>query len=310
MVTIAVVASIIYGTLGFHYFEEKSWPDSIYWAVTTMSTVGYGDLSPETGAGRIHAMLLMVMGIGTFGLVVEGFISMLLELTEKRKKGLIKVKDQNHILVCGWSETIRECIQELQDLSEEVYIIGEDSEIHDFVEQHRGNLTFVKGDPTRWEDLKRAGAERASIILIDLPTDSQALDCVVTLRPHSDARIVVEVERSENQSKLQSAGADEVTIPCVLSGRLMAQAKSKPYLSRFVTEVVSTNVGMSLMEVRVDEQSKLCGKKMSELAGPDYLPDSVVLALAREDRLIVDTRGEMEIKSGDHLICIESAQQT
>ncbi len=304
MIAVAVAATTVYGVIGFHYIESGTWGESLYWTLTTMSTVGYGDLSPCTDAGRIHSMLLMIMGIGIFGLVVEGFISILLDVTEKRKTGLITVKNRKHILICGWSETVRECLLELGELGEECYVLSTDGAVGGELEKLGKGVTYVNGDPCRREDLVRAGADRASVIIVDLEEDPRSLDCLITLRDMTEARIVVEVERKENQDKFRRAGADELTIPFVLSGRLLAQSKEKRFLSRFVTEIVSTGVGMSLEEIPVEEGGRLDGKTLRELAGPEFLPDMQVLAVGRGDRLLVDTRSELVIQGGDRLICL------
>jgi voltage-gated potassium channel len=46
-----------------------SWGDGIWWAVTTLTTVGYGDHVPETTVGRVVAALIMIMGVGVLGAV-------------------------------------------------------------------------------------------------------------------------------------------------------------------------------------------------------------------------------------------------
>ena len=305
-IAVAVVVAVLYGTVGFHLLEpDNTWGEAFYWTITTMSTVGYGDFSPVTMLGRIHAMGLMVMGIGIFGLVVEGFLSILLEVSERRKTGLIKVKDKGHILLCGWSETVRECVLELETMGDDVYVLGTDPTIREELEKLDTHAIFVKGDPTRWEDLKRGGAESAAVIIVDLPTDSAALDCVITLRDRTSARIVVEVERAENQQKFKNAGADELTIPFVLSGRLMAQSKAKRFLTRFVTEVVSTSVGMSLEEVPVEDGDALAGKSLQELSGPEYLPDKYVVAVGRGSDLLMDTTGKLVVEANDRIICLK-----
>ena len=49
--------------------EIATVPDGVWWALVTAATVGYGDIAPKTGAGRIVAAVLMVLGITTFGMV-------------------------------------------------------------------------------------------------------------------------------------------------------------------------------------------------------------------------------------------------
>lgn len=310
LILLAVLFALAYGTLGFHYVEGRPWDDAVYWTVTTMSTVGYGDLSPTTSWGRVHAMFLMVMGIGIFGLVVESFIALLLEISERRRRGMIKVKQQEHILICGWSETIREVILESERMGVDVFVLSQDAAVRDEIETIAADATFVKGDPTRWEDLQRGGVQRASLVIIDLPTDSESLDCLITMRQRTKARIVVEVERAENKSKFEMAGADEMTIPFVLSGRLIAQSRTKRYINRFVTEVISTDIGMSLEEVVVREGEEICGKSLADLAGKRFLADAQVVAVGRGDELLIDTRGELTIEPNDHLICLKQNPQS
>ena len=63
------IAMILTGSVCISYAEEMSFWDSIWWAFVTTTTVGYGDISPATPLGRIIAGLLMLVGIGTIGMI-------------------------------------------------------------------------------------------------------------------------------------------------------------------------------------------------------------------------------------------------
>lgn len=94
LVTVLVVAS---GGIAIHYIEGFTIADSLWWAFATVATVGYGDLSPSTGAGRIVAVALMIMGIGLIGSLTSMITSALLKTHEKRSihsevKELLKAK--------------------------------------------------------------------------------------------------------------------------------------------------------------------------------------------------------------------------
>jgi voltage-gated potassium channel len=65
---LAAMSALAGGALFANAEHHSSW-DGFYWAVTTMATVGYGDLSPHTVIGRIDAMVLMVVGISFFALI-------------------------------------------------------------------------------------------------------------------------------------------------------------------------------------------------------------------------------------------------
>lgn len=52
------------GTVVYHFLEGWSWLDSAYFSLITLTTVGYGDLSPVTGAGKLFTMIYIVVGVG------------------------------------------------------------------------------------------------------------------------------------------------------------------------------------------------------------------------------------------------------
>ena len=68
------VASVVIGvgTVFYRFLEDLSWIDSLYFSVITLTTVGYGDFSPATNAGKIFTIFYVLVGIGVFvALVTE-----------------------------------------------------------------------------------------------------------------------------------------------------------------------------------------------------------------------------------------------
>lgn len=66
MVFVSLIV-IILGALGIHFAEGMQYKDAIWWSFVTTTTVGYGDISPNTDSGRIIACILMLVGIGLIG---------------------------------------------------------------------------------------------------------------------------------------------------------------------------------------------------------------------------------------------------
>ncbi len=60
------VGMILWASVFYHFVEGWSWLDSIYFSVVTISTVGFGDFSPETAAGKIFTMVYIIVGLGIF----------------------------------------------------------------------------------------------------------------------------------------------------------------------------------------------------------------------------------------------------
>ena len=85
-------ASVLAGTFGMMYFEEMTFQDALWWSFVTATTVGYGDLSPATNAGRIIASMLMLVGIGLIGSLTSSITSFFLHTEEPKKFSSDKVE--------------------------------------------------------------------------------------------------------------------------------------------------------------------------------------------------------------------------
>lgn len=88
LLTTAII--ITFGSICFHYLEGWTWIDSIYFSVITLTTVGYGDFSPQTDAGKIFTIFYIFIGIGIIlsfiNTVYNHYNKMRIEKKEQKKK--------------------------------------------------------------------------------------------------------------------------------------------------------------------------------------------------------------------------------
>ena len=80
------IAILLSGTVFYRTVEGWSWTDSIYFASTTISTVGAGELSPETDLGKVFTVIYIFVGVGVFILLFIQFARALLQLEENEEK--------------------------------------------------------------------------------------------------------------------------------------------------------------------------------------------------------------------------------
>ena len=80
----------------------RSFEDSIWWAVVTSTTVGYGDYYPKTVSGRFSGIILMFFGVSLVGVITGNIASFLVEKQLKEGRGLKGMKLKNHFIICGW----------------------------------------------------------------------------------------------------------------------------------------------------------------------------------------------------------------
>ena len=105
---LASLIIIILGSIGIHFAENMEFKDAIWWSFVTTTTVGYGDISPSTGSGRIIACTLMLVGIGLIGSLTSTLTSYFLNSSSNTKSF-----KENEI------EKIKNSIDNIDNLSDE-----------------------------------------------------------------------------------------------------------------------------------------------------------------------------------------------
>ena len=177
------------GTLGMAVFERenvKSIGDAVWWSFVTITTVGYGDLYPQSTGGRIIGVVVMIFGIGFLGMFTATIASAFVERKMRQNRGLKALKGlENHILLCGWNYSASEVISEIHadDRSKYIVIIAnlDENPVDD------DQVEFVRGDPADMDKLEMAcfRTAGAAIVLHDESSKGNARAVSYThLRAH------------------------------------------------------------------------------------------------------------------------------
>lgn len=111
-----IFAIIPIGVAGFHFIEGYHWLDAMYFTIITLSTIGYGDLSPESAAGKIFTLFLVIVGIGSFVYLGQAAISIvtspiLIRVRQKRRIQKVIDKLHNHYIICGVGEMVDKTVE-------------------------------------------------------------------------------------------------------------------------------------------------------------------------------------------------------
>lgn len=86
MIALALVLLLAGGTSFYHQIEGWRWLDSIYFCVVALLTVGFGDFTPKTDAGKIFTIFYLIMGVGVIGAFVNLLIKKRMERLAARSK--------------------------------------------------------------------------------------------------------------------------------------------------------------------------------------------------------------------------------
>ena len=162
-----VVIAIVFSSsiLLFWVEPDLSLVDSFWWSIVTLTTVGYGDITPVTLAGRFIATVDMLVGIGVLAVLTAKIASTLVEQKNQERLGMKTYNPQNHIIICEWNYRAQNILKELRLESKTrqlpVVLIAdiERKPLDD------DDLYFVRGDASD-DTLMRANLPEANTVII------------------------------------------------------------------------------------------------------------------------------------------------
>ncbi len=195
----------------------------------TYSTLGYGDILPQTENAKIFSVSMVIIGLGSF---IAAMTVLVGPMMEKRMKGVLRIMSRfqniiDHVVICGYSNVSESIIDELQQ-RHVPYLVVEDRQDIVLHLQNKGH-DVIAGTATTTETLERANLKKARAIVAAFDSDSVNTLVALTASEYrktakgSAFRIIVRVEDEGNIEKVRNAGADEVISPSTIGGRLMAK---------------------------------------------------------------------------------------
>ena len=223
----SVALLVLYATFGTFYFGAEFDPPvtdlvtALYYAVETMSTVGYGDITPRTAEAKLFAISVIVLGVAVFATSLTAVIAPMVGRSLRRivdRKGPPMARD-NHFVVIGntplalntWRELARRGLPVTRLLRQEPQAALPEG------------VDAVFGDPSDGDVLRKAGADRAQAVLAMLDDDSENAFVVLAVRELAGrARTVAAVNDAHHLGRVKLVQPDVVIAPQILGGELAA----------------------------------------------------------------------------------------
>jgi voltage-gated potassium channel len=245
-VTALALLALVSGLL-FAFYEGASLGRSFYWALITLTTVGYGDVPPTEAETKILAIVLACFGILLYGYIGALIMFVVMDTSLSGVFGMNRCKYEDHFVICGWNSLSDVVLSELLTENRQIAVITEDQD--DIVTIKRKgeakNIFPIYGDPSKTDVLEQANIDKASVVILSTDDDSKNLITALHIREISpNARIIVRTNRAELRKTMKIAGVTYVVTPDVMAGRLIASAAFEPEVANFIEDVTSaTDVG-------------------------------------------------------------------
>ena len=230
----ALAAVILAGAAGYRITEGWNWGDSLWMVLITISTIGYGEVSPLSPAGRLVTVLIVGGGLIVVQLTIQRVLGLkdsgyFRRLREFRIHRMLESL-HDHVILCGYGRIGQEIAAQLQRDQVPLVVIETDADRRDVAEFN--GLRVLQADATLDETLLDAGLERCLSLVAALPTDAANLYVVLSARGlQPSCRLIARANSDEAATKLRLAGASAVVSPYVAGGRVMAASAMRPWPS-------------------------------------------------------------------------------
>jgi voltage-gated potassium channel len=281
---IVLLLVFIGSAIAVYYVERgssgsiKTLGEAFWWLIVTLATVGYGDFTPVTTSGRIIASVLIVIGVSLIPFVAAQGASYLVTRRLREERGLEKIKDKDHTVICGWNEhidTILDGIISRQEHPEIILVNSLASEkMNEVLLRYKSvKPRFVHGDFTSEAILDLANVRQAATVIILTDTaqgevgsaDERAvLGTLAVKAMNPRARVCVEVTEPKAAPHVRRAGASEVIVHGEYDPFLITSAAMSEGIVLAARQLLSYQEKSCLQQKAIP--AEFTGKRFGELA--------------------------------------------
>lgn len=306
---------ILFGTVMLVYLDRDGYKDSadgavsfidaMYYTTVTLSTTGYGDITPaSSGARLVNAFVITPARI----IFLVLLIGTSLEVLTAQSREMIRVarwrkKMQSHIVVIGYGTKGRSAVDTLLQNGldkEQLVIVDPGSAAR--ADARADGLAVVVGDATQRHVLLRARVQEADQIIITTNRDDTNVLSALTVRQlNPDATVVATVRERANVPLMRQSGANSVVLSADSVGRMLGLSTVSPNLGSILEDLLTYGQGLEVAE------RKVLGREVGRQ--PQSVPDQVV-GVVRDGRLhYYFDPSVSQLEGGDKLIVVRPSEE-
>ncbi|MBM3784748.1 MAG: potassium channel protein [Acidobacteria bacterium] len=307
-VAVSFAAVVAVGAAGYMTIAGAGPVEAVYMALTTITTIGYGEMVPLATGGRMFNMAYILVGVTTVLIGLGALTQSLIELElsgyfqKKRRRRMIDNLTSDFI-VCGYGRVGRAACEDLKKAGVPVLVVDREEERAE--RAIRSGLLAVAADSTRDEVLRECGIDRARGLIAALATDADNTYLILSAKALNPMLpVATRVSEEESERKLRRAGADVVFAPYSITGHRLSQSLLKPHVNEFIDFTTGNNMGLDVRieQLWVSPKSEYVSKSLRQAQMRSDLGVIVLAIRKASGQMIFNPPAEQEIQAEDFLI--------
>lgn len=283
--------------------------DSVYWSIVTISTVGYGDVTPITAEGRFVAMAVIIAGIAvlafTTSIVVSAFTEKLDEIKEnKTVEEASKMKQ--FYLICGYEDAARSVAAKLAKDSAQVVVLDEDCQrVKNAQKDGLTALCFNPGNVDSYEKLHIDIETQVKAVLCLREDDVENVYTALTVRSLSkDVYILSLLINDANRKKMNFVGINEIIYPQELVGMITREFIGQPVAFEVIHALRSDQTNVNIEEIPITDRMLENFAYVEEFDAKRFRVVLLGIHKKEKDRFYFNPMDDTLLERGDNLLVI------
>ncbi len=308
------------------YFEApaenssiKTFSDTIWYLIVTLTTVGYGDMYPITSGGKVIGVLYVIASFGMIGFLISTITKYIYTMIEERKLGYKGTNFEEHIVFIGWNEFSRLVMDEIVYSSTKTAIVTNNKDDIDLIYNEFGKKnTFVLfADYQNFEALQKINISKSSEVFVSFQDDTDSLIYVINFKKfYPNSLIVVSIENMSLKDTFLAAGVTYVIARNEIASKFVASYMFEPDVAVLNNEIISsakTDSEYDNQEYKVIATNPYLGKNCMDVffdIRKKY--DGVLLGISKyvdgKWKVITNPGEKVIVEENDHLVIMLTSQ--
>ena len=264
---IAISGISIYVFEGAHNEGIHNIFDTFYWSLITISTVGYGDITPHSIEGRVITMIIIIVGMGLISfstsIMVSAFAERLDELRKNKVLHSLK-KVENLYIICGYSDLAQMLVERLHREGKEFLIIDQDP--HEIETLFEKGYRAVVGDATKKNIFTHIDFDKVAAVLVLTQSDMRNIYISLNIRSFSkDVFLISRAIDQQSYKKLKLAGVNYIISPYLTAGIFTLKIFEEPIALKVVEDILNAKKNAYTDQIEIMQGNPFIGKSIAEI---------------------------------------------